>query len=412
MMHDLATQAWLDRDGTALAGVLSRVTDIVAVEGCGSWLIDADGRRWLDFASGIAVTNIGHCHPRVVEAAEKQLRSLIHTSVVTHHPRSVELAERLRTLVPWMPDAQVFFCNTGAETIDGAIKMARRVTGRPNIVAFRHGFHGRTLGATSLTTAKEKYRAGYEPLLGGVAIAPYGEPDFAQLDSILATQTPAHTVAAMIIEPVLGEGGYVVPPVEWLQGVRERCDEHGILLVFDEVQTGIGRTGRLFAAETFGVHPDVLLFAKAIASGLPLAGILASRSLFDRWPPGTHGTTFGGNPVSCAAALATLDVIEEEALCARARRLGEHARARLAEVAEVRGVGLMIGVQLDTGETAAAVQRACLDQGLIVLTCGPEEDALRLIPALNIPEEDLDRGLEILVTALRLADPVPGQSRV
>jgi 4-aminobutyrate aminotransferase len=392
--------------------VLSRVTDIVAVEGCGSWLIDADGRRWLDFASGIAVTNIGHCHPRVVEAAEKQLRSLIHTSVVTHHPRSVELAERLRTLVPWMPDAQVFFCNTGAETIDGAIKMARRVTGRPNIVAFRHGFHGRTLGATSLTTAKEKYRAGYEPLLGGVAIAPYGEPDFAQLDSILATQTPAHTVAAMIIEPVLGEGGYVVPPVEWLQGVRERCDEHGILLVFDEVQTGIGRTGRLFAAETFGVHPDVLLFAKAIASGLPLAGILASRSLFDRWPPGTHGTTFGGNPVSCAAALATLDVIEEEALCARARRLGEHARARLAEVAEVRGVGLMIGVQLDTGETAAAVQRACLDQGLIVLTCGPEENALRLIPALNIPEEDLDRGLEILVTALRLADPVPGQSRV
>jgi 4-aminobutyrate aminotransferase len=413
IVDGLATQAWLDRDEAALAGVLSRVTDIVAVEGRGSWLIDVDGRRWLDFASGIAVTNIGHCHPRVIEAAEKQLRALMHTSVVTHHPRSVELAERLRALVPWMPDAQVFFCNTGAETIDGAIKMARRITGRPNIVAFRHGFHGRTLGATSITTAKAKYRAGYEPLLGGVTIAPYAEAAFTELDAILATQTPAHTVGAMIVEPVLGEGGYVVPPVEWLRGLRARCDEHGILLIFDEVQTGIGRTGRIFAADTFGVQPDVLLFAKAIASGLPLAGIIASRDVFDRWPAGTHGTTFGGNPVACAAAIATLDVIEEQELCARARRLGEHARNRLAEVrgVQVRGVGMMIGVQLDTAETAASVQRACLESGLIVLTCGPEDNVLRLIPALNIPEEDLDRGLEILVTALRLAGPVLGQSR-
>ncbi len=330
----------------------------------------------------------------------------MHTSVVTHHPRSVELAERLRGLVPWMPDAQVFFCNTGAETIDGAIKMARRVTGRPNILAFRHGFHGRTLGATSLTTAKGKYRAGYEPLLSGVTIAPYGEPDLAQLDAILASQAPAHTVAAMVVEPVLGEGGYVVPPVAWLEGLRRRCDEHGILLVFDEVQTGIGRTGRMFAAETFGVHPDVLLFAKAVASGLPLAGIIASRSLFDRWPAGTHGTTFGGNPVSCAAALATLDVIEAEGLCERARRLGDQARARLAEVARmgggvaVRGVGMMIGVQLGSAAEAEAAQRACLDAGLIVLTCGPNDDALRLIPALNIPEADLDLGLEILSAAL------------
>ena len=406
VIDGVVTQEWLDRDETALAAVLSRVTDIVAVEGRGSWLIDVDGRRWLDFASGIAVTNIGHCHPRVVEAAERQLHSLMHTSVVTHHPRSIELAERLRALVPWMPDAQVFFCNTGAETVDGAIKMARRVTGRPNIIAFRHGFHGRTLGATSITTAKGKYRAGYEPLLGGVTIAPYAERDLAELDAILATQTPSATVAAMIVEPVLGEGGYVVPPCEWLQGLRARCDEHGILLVFDEVQTGIGRTGRWFAAETFGVHPDVLLFAKAIASGLPLAGIIAARTLFDRWPPGTHGTTFGGNPVSCAAALATLDVIEEEDLCARARRLGDYARARLAEVGgirgvAVRGVGLMIGVQLDSADAAAAVQRACLDAGLIVLTCGPDDDVLRLIPALNIPQADLDLGLDILTTALR-----------
>ena len=293
-----------------------------------------------------------------------QLGALMHTSVVTHHPRSVELAERLRGLVPWMPDAQVFFCNTGAETIDGAIKMARRVTGRPNIVAFRHGFHGRTLGATSLTTAKAKYRAGYEPLLAGVTIAPYGEPDFARARrDPRDADAPRDTVAAMVVEPVLGEGGYIVPPVEWLEGLRKRCDAHGILLVFDEVQTGIGRTGRMFAAETFGVHPDVLLFAKAIASGLPLAGIIASRSVFDRWPTGTHGTTFGGNPVACAAALATLDVIEGEGLCERAERLGDHARARLAEVARVggvsvRGVGMMIGVQLSSAAEAEAVQRA------------------------------------------------------
>ena len=411
-----ATERWLERDQVALAAVLSRVTGIVAVEGKGSWLTDVDGRRWLDFASGIAVTNIGHCHPRVVAAAQAQLGALMHTSVVTHHPRSVELAERLRGLVPWMPDAQVFFCNTGAETIDGAIKMTRRVSGRPNVIAFRHGFHGRTLGATSLTTAKGKYRAGYEPLLGGVTIAPYGEPDLAQLDAILATQTPAHTVAAMVVEPVLGEGGYVVPPVAWLEGLRERCDEQGILLVFDEVQTGIGRTGRMFAAETFGVHPDVLLFAKAIASGLPLAGIIASRSLFDRWPPGTHGTTFGGNPVSCAAALATLDVIETERLGERAQRLGDLARARLAEAgrprgALVRGVGMMIGVQLGSAAEAEAVQRHCLDAGLIVLTCGPNDDVLRLMPALNIPQADLDLGLEILCAALGFCGGEKGKTQ-
>jgi 4-aminobutyrate aminotransferase len=410
------TDEWLERDEAVLAGVLSRVTDIVAVEGRGSWLSDVDGRRWLDFASGIAVTNIGHCHPRVVSAAQAQLGALMHTSVVTHHARSVELAERLRGLVPWMLDAQVFFCNTGAETIDGAIKMARRVTGRPNIVAFRHGFHGRTLGATSLTTAKAKYRAGYEPLLGGVTIAPYGEPDFAQLDAILATQTPAHTVAAMVVEPVLGEGGYIVPPVEWLEGLRRRCDEHGILLVFDEVQTGIGRTGRMFAAETFGVHPDVLLFAKAVASGLPLAGIIASRSVFDRWPTGTHGTTFGGNPVACAAALATLDVIEADDLCERAQRLGDHARARLGALAQaggvsVRGVGMMIGVQLGSAAEAEAVQRACLDAGLIVLTCGPNDDVLRLMPALNVPEADLDLGLDILCAALRFPNRPMGNAQ-
>lgn len=416
---DLSSEAWLERDEAALAATLARVTGIVAVDGKGAWLTDADGRRWLDLASGIGVTNVGHCHPRVVEAASAQLGRLVHTSVVTHHQRNVELAERLAGYCPWFDEAQVFFCNTGAEAVDGAIKLARKVTGRPGIVAFRGGFHGRTFGAMSLTTAKGKYRAGYEPLLGGVTIAPYAYPlryggaDKAtaaaldMLDELLSLQAPHHTVAAMIVEPVLGEGGYVPAPVAWLQGLRERCNEHGILLVFDEVQCGIGRTGQMFAASTLGVAPDVVLFAKGIASGLPLGGLIAERATFDRWPPGTHGTTFGGNPVACAAGLATLDVIEDEDLCDRAAVLGARFVDRLRAAArgrpgvlEVRGLGLMVGVELRTDAQAAAVQQACLDEGMIVLTCGPGENVLRLIPPLTLTDDEADLALAILDRAL------------
>ncbi|MGH9011886.1 MAG: aspartate aminotransferase family protein, partial [Acidimicrobiia bacterium] len=301
---------WLARDEAALAGVLPRITDVVAVRGMGSWLWDADGRRYLDFGSGIAVTNTGHCHPKVVAAITAQAETLIHTSVVAHPTGMIRLAERLAGLVPFMAEPQVFFCNSGAEAVDGSLKLARKVTGKPGVIAFRRAFHGRTLAATSLTTAKGKYREGYEPLLPSVTIAPYGDLD--GLDELLALQAPGANVGAFIVEPVLGEGGYVVPPQSWLAGLRERCDRHGMLLIFDEVQTGVGRTGRPFAAETFGVAPDVLLFAKGIASGLPLGGIIAPRDLMDRWPTGAHGSTFGGNPVSCAAALATLDVLEEE----------------------------------------------------------------------------------------------------
>jgi 4-aminobutyrate aminotransferase len=227
----------------------------------------------------------------------------------------------------------------------------------------------------------------------------------AALDEVMALQAPAGNVGALIVEPVLGEGGYVVPPVAWLEGLRERCDRHGILLIFDEVQCGMGRTGRPFAAETFGVQPDVLLFAKAIASGLPLGGLIAPRRLMDRWPAGAHGSTFGGNPVACAAALATLDVLRDEHCYARATSLGGRAVARLRAdggpaVVEVRGVGLMVGVQLRDKATAEAVQRECLERALIVLTCGPDEDVLRLIPPLTIADADLDRGLDILIAAL------------
>ncbi len=392
---------WLARDEAALAGVLPRITDVVAVRGEGSWLWDADGRRYLDFGSGIAVTNTGHCHPKVVAAIAAQAATLIHTSVVAHPTGMIRLAERLAGLVPFMAEPQVFFCNSGAEAVDGSLKLARKITGKPGVIAFRRAFHGRTLAATSLTTAKGKYREGYEPLLPAVTIAPYGDLD--GLDELLALQAPGGNVGAMIVEPVLGEGGYVVPPPGWLAGLRERCDRYGVLLIFDEVQTGVGRTGRPFAAETFGVTPDVLLFAKGIASGLPLGGIIAPRDLMDRWPTGAHGSTFGGNPVSCAAALATLDVLEAEGCYERARRLGRLALERLGAVpgpVDVRGVGLMVGVELSDKAAAEAVQARCLDDGLIVLLCGPNENVLRLIPPLTITDDEFEHGLGILVAAL------------
>ena len=416
--NETATARWLERDRRVLAGTLGRATDVVADHGEGAWLVDVEGRRFLDFTCGIAVTNLGHGHPDVLRAAEAQMRRIVHTSIVTHHQRNIELAERLCGLVPYIDDAQVFFCNSGAEAIDGVIKMARRVTGRPGLIAFRGAFHGRTLGATSLTTAKAKYREGYEPLMAGVTIAPYAAPlrmgddaaanALAALDEILLHQTMPSQIAAMVVEPVLGEGGYIVPPVAWLRGLRERCDRHGILLVFDEVQTGIGRTGAPFAAETFDVRPDVIVFAKAIASGFPLGGIIASRALFDRWPRGTHGSTFGGNPVACAAALATLDVLERDGLYRRCRELGGRARGLLTEatrncagVLEVRGVGLMIGVECIDAETAGNVRRACLADGLLVLTCGPTESVLRVIPPLIVTDEELSLGIDILMRALQ-----------
>jgi len=417
-----ATAAWLARDHEALAGVLPRYYDVVAERGEGSWLVDVDGRRYLDLGAGIAVNTTGHAHPRVVAAIADQAATLVHTSVVVHHTRNIELAERLGALCPFLDDPQVFFCNSGAEAVDGALKMARKLTGRPGIVAFRRAFHGRTLAATSLTTAKGRYREGYEPLLPCVYHAPYcvphehATPDaaveaaLAELDRLLTLEAPPANVGAMIVEPVLGEGGYVPPPRDWLAGLRERCDAHGILLIFDEVQCGIGRTGRPFAAEAYGVRPDVVLFAKGIASGLPLGGIIAGRALMERWPTGAHGSTFGGNPVACAAALATLDVLEETRGYARAASLGATVIDRLRRdlgghpaVRDIRGIGLMVGVELADKDVAGAVCAACLDAGVIVLSCGPDENVLRLVPPLTISDEDIDLGLDILCGAISAA---------
>jgi 4-aminobutyrate aminotransferase len=414
-----STAAWLERYDASVAGVLPSYFDVVADHAEGSWITDVEGHRYLDFGSGIAVTNIGHGHPAVVEAIERQVRQLIHTSVVFRHARYIELAEAIGRLTPFFERPQVFLCNSGAEAVDGSLKLARQVTGKGGVIAFRRAFHGRTLAATSLTTAKGRYREGYEPLLGGVTVVPYcvpgDHPSYAEavgvalgeLDTALSLQAPGGNVGAMIVEPVLGEGGYVVPPVAWLEGLRRRCDEHGILLIFDEVQCGMGRTGRPFAAETFGVRPDVLLFAKGVASGLPLGGIVAQAAVMERWPNGTHGSTFGGNPIACAAALATIEVMERDGLFERADVLGRRAVERLRgstaaneDVTDVRGIGLMIGLELRSKEVVSRVQARCLSDGLVVLTCGPDENVLRLVPPLTLSDDELDLGLTILEHAL------------
>lgn len=404
------TEAWLQRAHDVVAPVVPSYFDVVADRAEGAWVWDVEGRRYLDLGSGIAVTNTGHRHPHVVAAIHRQVDRLLHTSVVLKHQPYIEAAEAIAGLAPFLERPQVFLCNTGAEAVDGAIKLARRTTGRPGIVAFHRAFHGRTMGATSLTTAKAAYQEGYGPLLPGVHVAPYGDPRrttvadaLASLDEVLAAENGR--VAALIVEPVLGEGGYVVPDGAWLAGLRERADRHGALLVFDEVQTGFGRTGRPFAAETFGVRPDVVLFAKGVASGLPLGGILAGAELMARWPNGAHGSTFGGNPISCAAAVASIEVLHAEGLCERARAIGERAQARLRAVSseavvEVRGIGAMIGVELRDKATAEAVQARCLADGVLVLTCGPEGNVLRLIPPLTITDAELDHGLDVLSRAL------------
>jgi 4-aminobutyrate aminotransferase len=416
-MATTSTAAWMARYHESVAGVLPSYFDVIADRAEGSWVWDVEGRRYLDLGSGIAVTNTGHRHPRVVAAVHEQVDRLLHTSVVLKHQPYIEAAEAIAGLAPFLDHPKVFLCNSGAEAVDGAIKLARRTTGKPGIVAFRRGFHGRTMGATTLTTAKAAYQDGYGPLLPSVHIAPYCIPGATNphandadavdaalvgLDAILAGEA----VAAMVVEPVLGEGGYIVPPVAWLAGLRERCTEHGILLVFDEVQCGFGRTGRPFAAETFGVRPDVILFAKGVASGLPLAGIMAGAALMDQWPNGTHGSTFGGNPVACAAAVATIAVLRDEGCYDRAVHLGERAQAHLRAlstdvIVEVRGIGAMIGVELTDKAAAEAVQQRCLEEGVLVLTCGPEGNVLRLIPPLTMTDDELDHGLAVLGQAIQ-----------
>ena len=423
-------------DHAVVPGVWARFTDIDVDRGEGSWLIARDGTRYLDYTSGIGVTNTGHAHPRVVEAIREQAGKLIHAqqNIVYHEP-GLRLYERLAGMLPGGP-WQAFLANSGAEAVEAAVKLARVSTGRIPVIAFRYGFHGRTAQAMALTSAKHAYRSANEPIIGSVyhADLPYcyrasGGPHDpadcscpweASLDLLFHQLVDPDRVAAIFVEPVVGEGGYIVPPPTFLPRLREISAQHGILLVVDEVQTGFGRTGQMFALQHSGVEPDIMLVAKGIASGLPLSGMVARRELMEHWLPGTHGGTYGGNVVACAAALATIDVIEGEGLAANARDRGSQLldgvrelKSRHPIIGDARGLGLMVALELvrpgagdgrvpDAG-TAKRLLAAALERRLMLLTAGPYGNVVRIIPPLVTTAEEVDLALGILDQALTAA---------
>src|SRR4051794_39536083 len=415
-----------------LTPILGRYFERSWSHGEGHRLYDTSGRAYLDFANGIAVTALGHHHPAVTAAIHAQVDRLIGpTGAMGYAEPVVRLSSMLAETLP-DPIDSVMFLNSGSEAIDAALKLARRGTGRPGIVAFRGGFHGRTFGATSITASNLNYRTGYEPLLPGVSIAPYpaaypdfaGEPEAASraatqaLETLFASVIAPASVASIVIEPVLGEGGYQPAPESFLRQLRLLCDEHGILLVLDEVQTGYGRTGRMWGFEAAGIVPDVVVIAKAIANGLPLAAIATSRDLMERWGRSAHGSTYGGNPVACAAGIAVLETITDEELIANAVSRGAELRVGLDRIAaeeprigEVRGRGLMIGVEFVTdretrapdGAASKAVVNRAADLGLLVLTCGLSGQVVRWIPPINVTSAEVAEGVELFAEAVRTA---------
>lgn len=410
-----------------LSPVWSRASDLVAVRGEGAYLYDPDGTAFLDFTSGIGVTNTGHCHPRVVAAIQAQASKLLHGQAnIAWHPALIDLVSELREIVPQGLDG-FFFSNSGAEAVEGAIKLARMATGRPNVIVFQGSFHGRTVGTMSLTTSKTIYRAGYQPLMPGVFVAPYPyafrygwEAEHTsrwcldELQLLLLTQTAPYETAAILVEPVLGEGGYVVPPPGFLKGLREIADEHGILLVVDEIQSGFGRTGKWFAHEHFEVLPDIITVAKGLASGLPLSGVFAPLSLMEQWTPGSHGSTFGGNAVAAAAAVATIQVIRDEKLLENAQVRGKElmsglqdSKSQYSGIGDVRGLGLMIGTEFRDADgnpdkaMAKSVLKECYKRKLILLTCGPWDNTVRWIPPLIVNADQIQCALAIFQEALK-----------
>src|SRR5687768_2283187 len=409
--------------------VWARYTDLVVERASGSWIETVDGKRYLDYTSGIGVTNTGHAHPRVVAAIADQAARGIHLqqNIVYHQP-GMELHRRLPERFPNPADGPygLFLSNSGAEAVEAAVKLAKAITRRPVVIAFRGGFHGRTHGAMALTSSSVKYRAHFEPLMGGVHFVPYpyplrmGGPEallsatLAAIDELFTTVVAPDDVAAFVVEPILGEGGYVVPPDGFLPALREVADRHGILLAVDEVQSGYARTGRFFATEWTDATPDIVIMAKGIASGLPLSGILAPRALLAQLAPGSHGGTYGGNAVACAAALATLDVIDDERLAGRAHRLGERlmAELRLAaadhpSVAEVRGRGLMLAIEFAEGDAltprpdlAKALLTEAMARNVLLLTCGTYGQAVRIIPPLVTTDDEVTMALAAIIDSL------------
>jgi 4-aminobutyrate aminotransferase len=405
-----------------LSPVWTHLTDIIVERAEGCYLFAENGDRYLDFTSGIGVTNTGHCHPRVVKAIQEQAAKLIHGQAnIIYSPALLELVDNLKTIVPSELDG-FFFSNSGAEAVEGAIKLARHATGRPNIIVFQGSFHGRTNQTMAMTTSKTIYRTGYQPLAAGVFVAPfpyayrYGWDEeqtvsfcLNELEFLLLSQTAPQETAAMIIEPVLGEGGYIPLPQGFLKGVREICDRHRILLILDEIQSGFGRTGRFFALEYYDVVPDILVMAKGLASGMPMSAIAAPLELMKRWQIGTHGGTYGGNPLAAAAASETIRVIVEEDLLRNTRDRGKQLMDGLAEMqgrwpfmGDVRGLGLMVGVEIGVAgrgpdkDLAGRIQAKCLEMMMLILTCGTYGNVIRWIPPLVVSEQQINDSLSIL----------------
>ncbi len=405
---------------TSLSPALKQATPVVVDHALGSWIYGTDGKDYLDFTTGIGVTSTGHCHPKVVAAAREQVGKIIHAQYTTvMHKPLLELTEKLGEVLPAGLDS-VFYANSGSEAVEAAIRLARMATARPNIIVFQGGFHGRTVAAASLTTAGTKFSAGFSPLMSGVHMSafPYAyrygwdegaAVEFAlqELDYLLQTRVAPNDTAAFLIEPALGDGGYLPTPPAFMEGLRERADKYGIQLIFDEVQAGVGRTGKFWGHQYSKATPDIIITAKGIASGFPISAIAASTETMSKAWPGSQGGTYGGNAVSAAAGVATLEVVKEEGLVENSRIRGEQLQAGLKDIqqrfpviGDVRGRGLMQGIEF-TGQdgkpdsaTAAAVQQATTDQGLLTLTCGPAGNVVRLIPALVVTPEEISLGLQ------------------
>lgn len=390
-----------ERGKKVVSPVLGRYyPEFEVASGKGVNLFGTDGKKYLDFSSGIAVCSTGYCHPRVVAAAAKQLKKLIHICIgIANYEPYIALAEALSKIVP-IADAQFFFCQSGSEAVEAALKLAKYETKKPGIIALKGAFHGRTLGALSVTTSKMKYRDGYEPLLPEIYIA---GPNLAEIEDLLRTKQ----IAGVIVELILGEGGYIMQDKTFIKGLRALIEKYQALLIFDEVQTGMGRTGRWFAADHFGVSPDIMTMSKALASGFPLGAVGAPASLMAKWSPGAHGSTFGGNPVCCAAAIATIEVIKKEKLLQNAFKLGQYLKEQLIAlkaqypvIKDVRGLGLMIGVDLGEPAIAKKIMDHCLANKLVLISTGADGTVIRFIPPLIIKKKEIDQALKIFGSAL------------
>ncbi|HAD07255.1 MAG TPA: aspartate aminotransferase family protein [Anaerolineaceae bacterium] len=423
---------WIERDHAVISPSYPRGYPFVMDHGRGVEVWDVDGNRFLDFSAGIAVVSTGHSHPKVVKAIQEQAEKFIHISSDFYHQKWIELAEKINEIAPFEEDAVSFMTNSGTESIEAAIKLARYTTKRTEFIGFLGGFHGRTMGAVTFTASKASYHRGFFPLMNGVVHVPFPDPyrpilasrpgeDYGETvvryieEEILGRILPADAVAGILVEPIQGEGGYIVPTPGFFPALRRLCDRHGILLIADEVQSGVGRTGKWWAIEHFGVEPDIFCVAKGIASGMPL-GLMVARKSIVTWPKGSHGNTYGGNPLSCAAALATLEVIENE-LLENASRAGAFAMEKLRAmqerhptIGEVRGIGLMIGIEFvydrQTKQHADDLRDRIVDlafeKGL--LTLGAGRNVIRISPPLSVSTAELEEGLTILEQAIAQAE--------